>query len=98
MKTQNVAQFKINDRFTLSLSDLGQDSGFEPMLIDNNSKSDIALEREDGKKIDFIELNDKVFKVWNIEDLGAAIKEAKQKANKIIKKELIKENKDLFIK
>jgi len=97
MKTQNVAQFKINDRFTLSLSDLGQDNGFEPMLIDDNSKSDIALER-DGKNIEFIELNDKVFKVWNIEHLETVIKEAKQKANKIIKKELIKENKDLFIK
>lgn len=97
MKTQNVAQFKINDRFTLSLSDLGKDNGFEAMLIDDNSKSDVALER-DGKKIDFIELNDKVFMVWNIEQLETVIKEAKQKANRIIKKELIKENKDLFIK
>lgn len=85
----NVAQFKINERFTLSLSDLGKDNGFEPMLIDNQNK---------GEFDKFIDLTGVAWRVSSVDTLQNVIKEAKKKANRIIKKELIKENKDLFIK
>ena len=97
MKNQNVAQFRINERFTLSLSDLGEDhGGFESMLIDFDSKDTCALER-DGKFVNFINLNDNVFKVWDIDDLETVIKDAKAKANEIVKEEVLEDNKELFI-
>ena len=86
----NVAQFTINERFKLSLSDLGEAGGFEAMLIDNEPKEEF------GK---FTELNgDGIWRVWNTDQLSTVIERAKRKANAIIKKELLKSNKDLFIK
>ena len=97
MKNQNVAQFRINERFTLSLSDLGEDhGGFESMLIDFDSRDENALER-DGKFVNFINLNDNVFRVWDIDDLETVIKDAKAKANEIVKEEVLQANKELFI-
>ncbi len=94
----NVAQFKINDRFKLSLSDLGKDNqGFEPMLIDTKSNNELASLQNDGSRLMFHPLKGTAWSVWNVTDLEIIIKEAKLKANKIIKKELIKANKDLFI-
>lgn len=86
----NVAQFTINERFKLSLSDLGEAKGFEAMLIDNEPTEKFGQ---------FTELNgDGIWRVRNIEQLSTVIKQAKRKANAIIKKELLKSNKDLFIK
>lgn len=97
MKNQNVAQFRINERFTLSLSDLGEDhGGFESMLIDFDSRDEHALER-DGKSVNFINLNDNVFRVWSVDDLETVIKDAKAKANEIVKEEVLQDNKELFV-
>jgi hypothetical protein len=87
----NVAQFTINKRFKLSLSDLGETNGFEAMLIDNEPKEEFEQ---------FTELNDggTIWRVWNIDQLSTVIKQAKRKANAIIKKEVLKSNEDLFIK
>ena len=86
----NVAQFTINERFKLSLSELGDTSGFEAMLIDNEPTEEFEQ---------FTELNgDGIWRVWNIDQLSTVIKQAKRKANAIIKKELLKSNEDLFIK
>ena len=93
----NIAQFRINGRFDLSLSDLGQDQqGFEAMLIDNKSKNDIALNRGD-KNIEYIELKSNSWKVYNVAELQIIIEEAKLKANLIIQSELTETNKSLFI-
>jgi len=97
MKNQNVAQFRINERFTLSLSDCGQDRGFEAMLIDFDSKSSDARHvSDDGKFVQFINVGDG-FRVWDIDGLQSAIKDAKAKANKIVKEEVLQDNKELFI-
>jgi len=97
MKNQNVAQFRINERFTLSLSDCGQDRGFEAMLIDFDSKSSDAKHvGDDGKFVRFIDIGDG-FRVWDIDGLQSAIKDAKAKANKIVKEEVLQANKELFI-
>ena len=98
MKNQNVAQFRINERFTLSLSDLGDDhGGFEAMLIDFDSKSsDVRHVSDDGKFVQFIDIGDG-FRVWDIDGLQSAIKDAKAKANKSVKEEVLQDNKELFI-
>lgn len=88
MKTQNVAQFSINERFTLSLSDLGKADGFEAMLIDNEHRGDFNK---------FIELNSSVWRVRTVDSLQEIIDEAKRTSNKIIKDDLLEDNKDLFI-
>lgn len=84
----NVAQFTINERFTLSLSDLGKERGFEPMLIDHQAKEGWDTH---------IELRDSFHKVFTVDALQFIIEEAKDVANKRIKKELLLENKHLFI-
>jgi len=94
----NVAQFKINGRFKLSLSDLGKDyKGFDAMLIDTKSNNKLASHQGDGTRLMLYSLKGFTWSVWNVTDLEIIIKEAKLKANKIIKNELIKANKDLFI-
>jgi hypothetical protein len=97
MKNQNVAQFRLSERFTLSLSDLGEDhGGFEPMLIDFDSRDKNALER-DGKFVNFINLNNNVFRVWSVDDLETVIKDAKVIANEIVREEVLQDNKELFV-
>ena len=97
MKNQNVAQFRLSERFTLSFSDLGEDhGGFEPMLIDFDSRDEHALER-DGKFVNFINLNNNVFRVWSVDDLQTVIDDAKVIVNNIVKEEVLQDNKELFV-
>ncbi len=80
----NVAQFRINERFKLSFSDLGENRGFEPMLIDNkgeNTYTDIVG----------------VHFVYDIHQLKKSIDIAINTANEIIRKEIIQANKQEFI-
>lgn len=80
----NVAQFRINDRFKLSFSDLGENRGFEPMLIDSKGK---------------FEYNDIVgiHMVYDIHQLKKSIDIAINTANQIISNEIIEANKQEFI-
>jgi len=80
----NVAQFRINERFKLSFSDLGENRGFEPMLIDNkgeNTYTDIVG----------------VHMVYDIHQLKKSIDIAINTANEIIRKEIIEANEQEFI-
>lgn len=78
---------ELKDRFKLSLSDCGQDRGFEAMLIDFDSKSSDAKHKtDDGKFVRFIDLGDG-FRVWNIDGLEDVMKHAKAKVDEIIKEE-----------
>ena len=80
----NVAQFRINERFKLSFSDLGENRGFEPMLIDNkgeNTYTDIVG----------------IHMVYDIDQLKKAIDIAIETANQIIRNEIIEANKQEFI-
>ena len=86
MKNNNVAQFKIDERFTLSLSDVftnGQK--FEAVLIDNDSE-------ETEERVEFIDLPE----VWDFRDLKRVMAQAIEEANKIIETEALK--KAMFIK
>lgn len=75
MKTEqdnNIAQFQINSRFTLSLSDwFTSGNGYEAALIDN---------KPNENALSIIELNNNM-RVLSIEDLQLVIDEATEKAN-----------------
>ena len=88
MKNKNVAQFRIDDRFTLSLSDVFTDGlKFEAVLIDNDSKktSCVHVSDETGKNVDFIDLPE----VWDFRDLKNVMSRAVEEANEIIKNEAL---------
>ena len=75
----NVAQFKIDDRFTLSLSDVftnGQK--FEAVLIDNDSD-------ETEERVEFIDLPE----VWDFRDLKKTMRIAVDRINDIIAQEVL---------
>lgn len=82
---------ELRDRFKLSLSDCGQDRGFEAMLIDFDSKSSDAKHKtDDGKFVRFIHLSD--IRVWDIDALEDIMNHAKAKVGEIIKEEFYKKN------
>lgn len=75
-KTHNVAQFQINSRFTLSLSDFGNDGFFEAALIDDDETKVHILDHPT---------------VVTIVGLETVIKLARKKANEILKAEALKD-------
>ncbi len=87
----------LKDRFKLSLSDCGQDRGFEAMLIDFDSKSSDAkhktidnIKNNDGKFVRFIDLSD--IRVCDIDGLEDVMNHAKAKVGEIIEEEFFKKN------
>ena len=86
MKPQkiNSLSFKINDRFDLSISDVGNREWQEVVIFDN-------------EKEEFVD-NWGKFTIVTLEELESVIKQAKEECNNIITKEIFKANEHLLIK
>lgn len=87
MKTQkiNCLSFKINDRFDLSISDVGKGRAWQEVVIFDNEKEEFVGNW--GK-----------FAIVTLEELESVIKQAKEECNNIITKEIFEANEHLLIK
>ena len=87
MKTQkiNCLSFKINERFDLSISDVGKGRAWQEAVIFDNEKKKFVENWGWGA-------------IVTLEELESVIKQAKEECNNIITKEIFEANEHLLIK